>query len=185
MFIISKKENMKNLMILILCLSVLGCEDEVISPLIDISKCFSPELGSTESEQLFYNFLEGDINFNSDENPAYSIVNGSDEVFIYRHIYENLSNVIDDEYEERILFQVEPDLKSFSIKSENEFSNANCIFGACGNSYPSVLFRTISGSIEGDKVSDMEWQVVADLTIEKFNGGTSKVEFNEVFINLN
>ena len=56
---------MKYLMLLLITISALSCGDDSESNQsnkVDISACFSPELGATESEQFYYDILKGEIN---------------------------------------------------------------------------------------------------------------------------
>ncbi|MDA8692547.1 hypothetical protein N9L92_00685 [Saprospiraceae bacterium] len=182
------------LFIVLLSILTIGCDDdpELIDQLqdcesntavIDLSSCFSPEFGTTEDEQFFYNIQSGEINFDTNTNSSYSIDDGSKKVFIYRHLFENAFNIIDDEFEERVLFEIDNDVDSFVIKTQEDFSDANCTYGACGGSFPSVLFQNFGGSIVGERMSDCEWNIEANLSIEKFNGNIDTIQFSEIFLN--
>lgn len=189
---ISKKINMKNLTILFALFLLVSCGDDAdsinnidcsFSNNFDISDCFSPELGTVEEEQLFFNVQLGNLKNNESGNLAYSIESGSNLVFIYRHIPQNLINVIDDEFEERILFQIDTDFESFTIETESEFEESNIVYGACGNSFPNVSFQTITGKIKGEIISECEWEVESNLVIQKFNGNRDTIQFKEIFQN--
>lgn len=173
---------MKKLLILIFCLSIWSCEDEVTTNFnpIDIKSCFSPELGTTESEQFFYNAVFGelvvDITGNiTTNNPGYSIEEGSKTVFIYRHILENSFNIDDDEVELRILFQIDNNLDKFDISNSEDFEKSNCIYGECG-----IALQSITGNINGNKDSDGNWSVNADLMVDRFTK-TKAILFDEDF----
>ena len=157
--------------------------DCIISNNFDVSDCFSPELGAVEEEQFFYNVQLGNLKNNGSGNLEYSIESGSNLVFIYRHIPQNLINVIDDEFEERILFQINTDFESFTIETESEFEKSNIVYGACGNSFPNVSFQTITGKIKGERISECEWEVELNLVIQKFNENRDTMQFKEIFQN--
>jgi len=55
---------MKKLLILFLSLALWSCNDDgmIISDPIDLSSCFSPEFGETDSEQFFYSVKDVQIN---------------------------------------------------------------------------------------------------------------------------
>jgi len=174
---------MKKALILIFFVSfLLGCEEEPIinSNPIDLSSCFSPEFGITEEEQMFYNLQSGELHINIDgnittQNLGYAIQDGSNTVFIYRHLLENNFNIIDDEVEVRILFEVDDDLNSFDISSIQDFEKANMIYSECG-----IALQSISGTIKGNKRSDGNWMVKANIVVQRF-GQTREVRINEVY----
>jgi hypothetical protein len=183
---------MKHLIIVYALLILASCGDDAdsnnnvgcsFSNNFDVSDCFSPELGAVEEEQFFFNVQLGNLKNDESGNLAYSIESGSNLVFIYRHIPQNLINVIDDEFEERILFQIDTDFESFMVETESEFEDTNIVYGACGSSFPNVSFQTITGKIEGERVSECEWDVELNLVVQKFNGHRDTIQLKEIFQN--
>ncbi len=174
---------MKKLLILFICASFfLGCEDESIisSSPVDLSSCFSPEFGMIEAEQFFYNLQFGELKVNLDNtitgrNLGYSIQEGVNTIFIYRHFLENSFQIDDDEIEIRILFEIDPNLNSFEINSIQEFEKSKCIYSKCG-----IALQTITGNINGCKNANGNWFVNANLRIQIFNQ-VKEVSINEVF----
>lgn len=174
---------MKEIMTLLICLSIFsGCEDEpmINSSPIDLTSCFSPEFGTTETEQFLFNIQFGKLNVNLDsnitgQNLGYSIQEGSKIVFIYRHFLENNFNIDDDEVEIRILFEIDDNLDSFDISSIENFKKSNCIYSECG-----IALQTITGNLNGSKNSDGNWLVNATIKIQRFNQ-EKMVTINEIF----
>ena len=174
---------MKNHLILFIAvLFFLGCEDKpkINSIPIDLSSCFSPEFGMIESEQFFFNLQKGELTINLDgnittQNLGYSIQEGSKTVFIYRHFLENSFNIIDDEVEVRLLFEVDSGLNSIEISSVQDFEKSKCIYSECG-----IALQSISGSINGIRSSENNWFVNANLKIDRFNQEKVLV-FSEAF----
>ena len=174
---------MRKLVIFILTIPfILGCEDKPVinSNPIDLSSCFSPEFGTIEAEQFFFNLQFGELTVNlveniTSQNPGYLIREGSNIVFVYRHFFENSFNIDDDEVEVRILFEVDGDSDFFEIASDRDFENSNCIYSECG-----IALQTITGNINGSKSSDGNWFVDANLKIQRFNQ-EKMVIINETF----
>ncbi len=172
---------MNKLIPFIFCLFILGCCKEDLSQTssarVDLSSCFSPELGLTEDEQFFYNAQEGELTINpsgaiTTNNTGYSIEKGTKEVFIYRHILENKITIDDDEVEIRILFQIDENQKDFKLKTVSDFVNSNFIYSECG-----IALTSVSGVIEGERKCHKIWTIDANLEINRF-GSIQKVKIN-------
>ena len=174
---------MKRILILFIgVVFILGCEDEptIISSSVDLSSCFSPEFGTVEAEQFFYDIKIGELSVNitgniTSQNLGYSIQEGSNTVFVYRHFLENDYYTIDDEVEIRILFEIDHDLNSFEMSSSQDFENSKCIYGECG-----IALQTISGNINGTKNSDGNWSIDANLKVQRFSQ-EKVIVINEIF----
>ncbi|MFT4535214.1 MAG: hypothetical protein ACI9P5_002579 [Saprospiraceae bacterium] len=172
----------KILVLLIGVVFILGCDDEpdrTSSP-IDLNSCFSPEFGTTEEEQFFYDIKKGELFINkmgniTSQNVGYAIQDGSNVVFVYRHFLENNFNIDDDELELRILFEIDADLNAFEISGIQEFENSKCIYSECG-----IALQTISGVIIGTKNSDSNWSIDANLKVQKFSQ-EKVIVINETF----
>lgn len=170
---------MNKLLPFFFCLFILACckEDlaQTSSAKVDLSSCFSPELGLTEEEQFFYNAQEGELIIYPNEavttfNVGYSIEKGTKEVFIYRHILENKINIDDDEAEIRILFQIDENQTDFKLTTNADFVNSNFIYSECG-----IALESVSGVIEGKRSCYKIWKIDADLEINRF-GKIKKVK---------
>lgn len=180
---------MKYTLTLLTCLFLLSCngDDDTKFPAcdntrdVDISRCYGPTTEFTASEDEYYNIVAGQIELDSTAIPAYSIQDGSKVVFIYRDIDGMFNNWTDDEWEERVLFEIENDVESFTIASQEEFEAANCVYGACGAWFSHVRFQGFVGSISGDRISACEWNVEFDFTAETFDGDVRTFQFSSVF----
>ena len=107
---------------------------------------------------------------------GYSIEEGTKMVFVYRHFLENSFNIDDDEVEIRILFEVDGNLNSFNINSEEDFAKAKCIYAECG-----IALQSITGNINGIKTSDGNWSIDAKIEIDRFSK-VKEVMINEIFV---
>ena len=187
---------MKNLLTFFFFLSLWSCGDDPDMPEqmgdldpADLTSCFSPEFGITEDEQFFYDIVIGELQVDltpaiNSNNVGYSIEEGTDIVFVYRHFLENNFTIIDDEVENRILFQIDGDLDSFSISSDEEFENLNCIYTGCSQliqPISSSVNGQITGIIDGQKLSNGNWNIDADLRIDR-SRFTIEVQINETFV---
>ena len=100
---------------------------------------------------------------------------GTKTIFLYRHFLENNFNIIDDEVEVRILFEIEANLNSFEISNIQDFVDSKCIYSECG-----IALQTITGNINGSKNSEGNWFVNANLKIDRF-GQEKLVTISEIF----
>ena len=173
-------------LIVVLCTYLLfsiGCKDEPVinsSPL-DLTNCFSPEFGLLEEEQFYYDIAIGEIELDLDKpinitNQGYTIVEGSKTIFVFRHFLENSFNIIDDEIEIRILFQIDEGLNSFLINSKGAFEAAKFVYAECG-----VALNQVEGEKSGVRNSAANWTVSADLDIQRFNA-VIEISFDGEFI---
>ncbi|MFL5810777.1 MAG: hypothetical protein ACJ749_14740 [Flavisolibacter sp.] len=122
------------------------------------------------NEQLSWEFQTGK-QIDSLKNPdpgftrspyLYSLNNGSNTVFIFRKIFADCPEVVDDEGYRDIVFQVPSDVTSFQLNDSVELTNARAwsqqyCYGCDGG------HAITSGSIDGYKKSDNTWHINAAL----------------------
>ena len=109
----------------------------------------------------------------------FDVVNGNNLVFQYQYVKNDSKRIADDEYTERIFFEINADVTEFLVSNE-ELVNINAIFyRACF--CPAPAFRRITaGTISGIKEKDLTWKIEADLEIET-DGSVVNRSFSKTF----
>ena len=95
------------------------------------------------------------------------IANGTNLVFEYYFIADDEPNIADDEYSERIIFEIPPNLNEFSF-SASELSNANTFFDKYCFCVIEGSIPIEVGSISGIKIDDTTWEITIDIAFEDF-----------------
>ena len=88
------------------------------------------------------------------------INNGSKLVFEFQYSLDRDPEIIDDEYGEQILFEVEPDKLQFEYKDQQLLAIKayfNCTFPGTGS------ISLNRGSIKGEKTSENTWELQIDV----------------------
>ena len=109
----------------------------------------------------------------------FDIVNGDNLVFQYQYQSNDNKRIADDEYLERIFFEIHADSSSFSF-SDAELIDLNAVFQRSCFCPGPFWVRIESGLITGTKQDDGEWKIDADLSIE-IDGNTIERDFSKTF----
>ena len=91
---------------------------------------------------------------------------GNNLVFSYVHNGPDCKNVADDEYTDRLVFQVSPGLTTFYYEN-TQLEGLLCLFVRYGFVSTNAV-RINSGHIRGTKISDTTWDIEIDVNV----GGT-------------
>ena len=107
------------------------------------------------------------------------IIDGANLVFEYNHIGEQCDETYDDEWGEKIVFEINETISSLDIL-DAELSEHNCIYHEYG-AWVNRITKIKTGHIIGNKLNNNEWQITAQFSINLRNDSIRKIEFNEVY----
>lgn len=90
------------------------------------------------------------------------VAEGDSLVFIYEYVKNDKANVNDDEYADRIWFQIDPSLTEFSLTDEDLatvdlafLADCECLF---------EIVPILNGTLSGKKLSDDRWEIRMDVS---------------------
>ncbi len=158
---------MKNISIVLGLLILLGCQKERDCLKGDESYSF------VENRRIELDSTEFGLNVSHKD--------GDRLLFVY-NLEIDCKDIIDEESFEEIGFEIDADLKSFKISSQEDFSKSNCYFDRDG-AWFQFTNRIKQGEISGTKTSNRRWDVNFDLQLY-YPGDTleyRELVFSEVF----
>lgn len=129
--------------------------------------------------QYSYNFYEKSTLTISSE-AGYLMKTGKieeGENLVFQYKYETIGNelITDDEYSEKIMFEINPNLDKFSY-SDAELLNIKCVFTRYSQFLEpdSLIHKNVNptGTITGEKIANNEWKIKINVT---FYGDELKV----------
>ncbi len=104
------------------------------------------------------------------------ITAGDKQVFRRTYSYNDEPDIIDDELNEILIFELDKDIDSFSLK-DDELAQANVLFGRI--CYCLAGYRPVSsGTLEGEKISIGKWRIRANLHV---NDAVGPLTFEAVY----
>lgn len=106
------------------------------------------------------------------------IMTGDQLVFEYEYVQRDNDRIADDEYTERIYFEIDPEIDSFSFR-DAELAEVNLVMQPICFCIP-TLGTPISGTLTGEKLSETAWKVEMDVTFDQ-DQFTSATSFDAVF----
>jgi hypothetical protein len=115
----------------------------------------------------------------------FDIIDSNLSVFRYHYQGEDNLNVMDDEYDESLLFQVPQNIDSFYF-ADRQLDSIKCIWGGFNSFGWPGFHRADSGYVKGVKINDSTWNVTTDLTIDFYwhrYVDTSLIEYRYYKIN--
>jgi len=147
-----------------------------------LSSCSSDDNIPTDISSYYFK-PDSKITVSTENNQTFAnIVNGQNLVFKFELNKTDNPDIQDDEYSERLIFEIDPSLTEFTYNAEdilqaNAYFNQYC-FCADTSSIP-----INSGTIQGTKISRDDWLI--DLNISfLINGKLQTRSFKEVFSNI-
>lgn len=167
---------MKNTyLILFLSLFVLSCN------INDDNNNCHPETTLTTSES------EKEITFEFNEDAQrnhYQVVNGNKLVFHFNHVAAQCDDIIDDEWGEILIFQIEDNIQEFEF-IDDEILSTNCFYYQYGAWVSGHQQNVQKGLIKGVKTSDNTWEVIIDIETNPINQDepTRSIDFEGKFNN--
>jgi hypothetical protein len=170
--------------LLILLIALMGCDkdDGTLENCIDNNPEFIPETISDAGGHQLIIYSNSKINLNTENgyNDVF-IVDGDKSVFYYSYYEDPYPMAIDDEFQEVIVFEIDPKIDEFLI-SGADLKKSNAFFGNICFCSPAGYFPITSGCIKGKKINDSEWQVDINILAEKEKSVFTKM-LSERFIN--
>jgi hypothetical protein len=108
---------------------------------------------------------------------SFQVNPGNDLVFSYIHNGPECKNIADEEYTDRLVFEVATSSTSFLFQN-GQLTDAMCLFVKYGFlKTPALLID--SGSIKGTKISDTKWDIEIDVEI---GGSVGRIMLKKTFI---
>jgi hypothetical protein len=105
---------------------------------------------------------------------AVSVEDGDMLVFEYLYVKNDKERIADDEYSEKIRFEIPSDSEGFSY-TDSELKDTKLVFTpACFCPVESILIS--SGSLQGEKTSDDEWEVSMNVTFTWLSEESREIE---------
>lgn len=132
--------------------------------LVMLTSCREPRVAPT-------NCREGKCTYTFEENKRLRILppidrvqvaEGDSLVFTYEYVKNDKANILDDEYADRIWFQIDPSLTEFSLEDEN-LSSVDLAFQADCECQIEVI-PILNGTLSGKKLSANHWEVIMDVS---------------------
>jgi hypothetical protein len=124
------------------------------------------------------------IDFDTEfERNNYSVVDGNKLLFKYNHTGAQCDHIIDDEWGERLIFQVENNNADFEFVDE-EILLTNCFYQHNGAWVNHNQYQVKNGTIKGEKISENEWKIIVNIeTTPLFeNEQPINIAFTEIFV---
>jgi hypothetical protein len=117
------------------------------------------------------------------ERNNYSVVNGNKLVFEYNHTGAQCDHIIDDEWGERLIFQVENNNADFEFV-DDEILLTNCFYQQYGAWVNHNQYQIKNGTVKGEKISENEWKIIVNIeTTPSFeNEQPTNINFTEIFV---
>ncbi|MBD0824838.1 hypothetical protein [Aestuariibaculum marinum] len=124
--------------------------------------------------------IEFDTEFNRNN---YNIVDGNKLLFEYNHIGAQCDHIIDDEWQENLVFQIENTSVAFEY-IDNDLLLTNCYYQQLGAWVNHNQYQVKNGTIKGEKLSENEWKIIVNVeTTPLFeNEQPKEIQFTQIFI---
>lgn len=95
---------------------------------------------------------------------TYTVENGDNLVFEYNHIGAQCDNIADDEWGERLTFEIDKDATEFEF-TDDAILETKCFYQYYGAWAPPHHYEVKNGSISGHKIDNTNWEVTIDITV--------------------
>lgn len=149
--------------------------------LLVVSSCSSDDVESYDIS-TFYFTTESRILLTTENEYTYANIEyGENLVFKYEFIKADDPNIQDDEYSERLIFEIDPSLDNFTYNAE-DITNAKAYFNQYCFCADTQSIPIVSGTINGTKLGLNDWLVSIDVSFE-LNGELQSRSINKVFSN--
>jgi len=132
---------------------------------IDGMPDFAP-INTNNNEYDFSFFEDSQLSVQeSDRIDGVEIVSGDRLVFQYEYVKDDKPNIADDEYTERILFEIPTELDSFILSGE-DLKSSDAVFGAFCFCLDRGYFWINEGCIKGEKVNENTWNIAINVSAQ-------------------
>lgn len=118
------------------------------------------------------------------ERNYYTIIDGDKLVFEYNHSGAQCDSAIDDEWGERLIFQIEANLSEFDF-ADDQILSTNCFYQEYGAWVNHVQQQVKNGTIRGEKIAENKWEITVNIvtTPSPYNQEVKNISFTKVFVN--
>jgi len=112
----------------------------------------------------------------------YQVANGNKLVFNYIHIGAQCDDIIDDEWAEILIFQIENNIEEFEFVDE-EILSTNCFYFQSGAWVSGQQQNVKKGFIRGEKISENTWEISVNIETNTINQDEPirNIEFSDKF----
>ena len=124
----------------------------------------TPIPNSNEYNLVFFQNSRLEIT-ESDRINSVEIKPGDNLVFQYEYVKNDNPNIADDEYTERIIFEIPANIDSFVISGE-DLKKSNAVFGVFCFCLDHGYFWIDDGCIKGEKVDDKHWNIAINISAQ-------------------
>jgi len=115
---------------------------------------FAAKAGQTINIELY----QGNIT-NAEVIPGYA------QTFRMIRTFQDNPNIADDEFTEKLFFEVPTSLSNFQIQNE-ELKTAKMVYGSLAYSRDRGYYKVEKGCMEGMKMENGSWKVQGEITIQ-------------------
>ncbi|MDU8886498.1 hypothetical protein RXV94_10025 [Yeosuana sp. MJ-SS3] len=114
----------------------------------------------------------------------YQVANGNKLVFNYIHVGAQCDDIIDDEWAEVLIFQIENDIEEFEFV-DDEILTTNCFYFQNGAWAFGTQQNVKKGFIRGEKISVNTWEINVNIETNTINQDEPirNIEFEGKFTN--
>ena len=111
------------------------------------------------------------------------MIDGNKLLFEYNHSGAQCDNIADDEWGEKLIFQVENNITLFEFIDE-EILLTNCFYQQYGAWVSHNQYHVKNGTIKGEKLSKNKWKIVVaiETTHLSENEQPKVIEFSEIYV---
>ena len=157
---------MKYLYIFLLACGFLACDSDCNSDI---------EIGTITPERTIFSVPDSIFNF------IYKVEPGENLLFTFTHHFPECINIDDDEAGQEITFEVPHQLISFDFEGI-EMAQLNAFYREIGAwAHPDWHSKIMSGRINGEKMSESEWNVNLSILVQPRFEDERRVEYNGRF----
>lgn len=160
---------MKHLSLLCLLLVLISCESE-------------DDTVNENGDVLTYHYFEN-ARINLDSNNFTSIENGVNRVFEYEFVADDNPNLADDEFAERILFEVPLNMDNFSF-SNQELNTIHAYYDKYCFCLIEGSIPLSTGTIRGTRINSSTFEIEINVEFEDFGTISKVITANFVRSNL-
>ena len=123
----------------------------------------------------------GELRVSTNPELSFDIDAGDNLIFEFQDIHGLGNEIIDDEFMQKIVFEIDAELDFFEFRNE-ELRDIKCIHEFSGAWHRHTIRQIEEGSIRGTKISPQEWNVSASLIVHYYSLDRGEtLEFNKTF----
>lgn len=149
-----------------------------------LSILFLVSCNSDDSDEEFYTFQKNSqivLSEFGDDTYFANVESGEHLVFMYRFVADEDPDIADDEYSERIIFEIDNALTSFNYSDEEllqtkMYFNQFCFCPNIGS------IQIVDGTAEGLKLNNGKWRISLDVSFVVYDDNLQERQIEGVFV---